>query len=133
MRFGSERPGTAAASHSRAALANPTPPHNGVAQRGLPNELGPRYGSERPSSHHFQHAPNFGGASPTKQQQQQQPKFRQSSLSELDEINYNSQQQQQQPPQPGSAANRFDDLYGRVNSNANRHSASHLQLTSSQR
>ncbi len=62
-------------------------------QRGLSNELGPRYGSERPasgSSSSLVHQLNSTAGSPVKV-----AKFRQTnSLSEQDEINYNQQQQQ---------------------------------------
>jgi len=95
MRFGSERP----AMHQH-HMRQPMQSGSNLAQRQLPNEMGPRYGSERPSSHHFQQAPNFNqfSTSPTKQLNIQ-PKFRQSSLSEADEINYNQQQQHQQQQQ----------------------------------
>jgi hypothetical protein len=113
-------------------------------QRNLPNELIPRFGSERPASSmsHMQqqqqqyHSQLNGGnqrfnnkhangneLSPIKQQQQQQHlRTRQASLSELDEINYNNnnnrqvqfEHQQDTTTNNNNSNNQFDDLYGKV-------------------
>ena len=106
---------------------------NGHVQRNLPNELVPRFGSERPASSMNQYqlganqrfnAVNNNGStsellSPIKQQHQQQQqqqqnlRARQASLSELDEINYNNRQLEQHE-QSQIPSNQFEDLYGKV-------------------
>lgn len=104
-------------------------PPTQMAQRTLPNEFLPRFGSERPSSSnlHTQYNPPINNRlhsvneslSPIKPQTQ----LRQASLSELDEINYNTNKQlmaeyqQKQQQQQQQNTNRIEDLYGKVNPN----------------
>lgn len=122
IRYGSERP---VSIHQSATNDNRYGNHNGsqIAQRNLPNEFGPRFGSERPSSSVSQRF-NNPETSPVKQQHQhqQQPqpfvqaRLRQASLSELDEINYNTRQSliEQQQNQNQQQV-KLEDLYGKVN------------------
>ena len=106
MRYGSERPNQM--SHAEFASRS-------VSQRGLHNEFGPRYGSERPASNQQIYPARFiEHTSPIKHQ----PKLRQASLSELDEINYHNQQNLIAEHQA-----KAEELYNRNNMAINRHSS----------
>lgn len=110
----------------------PMPSQPQVTQRNLPNEYVPRFGSERPlSSVNMTTNNQYNGIanrlnssnneplSPIKQPPHHH--LRQASLSELDEINYNTNKQliehQQQQQIAQQVALRADDLYGKVNPN----------------
>ena len=142
MRYGSERPVSIHGQQYHYNNNNNQQQTNGngmhhpsshLSQRNLPNEFGPRYGSERPASalasQYFINnnqqgmsavqrlSNNLSNTDLVTSPIRPSPngianKFRQASLSELDEINYNNLHVAQAEQQA-----KLDELYGRVNPN----------------